>query len=230
MLCEAPSATPAIFWAGARKCSLKYYVDLAKQLQKAAANLLGIKDMAGICEAVRGAEAGASRCGRKSDCRFTSTLTIALAGKSRPCFASEEGVDIVDTAFASMAGLTSQPSLNALGRSTAVYPRDTGLAYRDLEDTAEYWEDVRKSYRRSKPAKSRPARRSTSTKCRAGNTHEPGAASAGAGLGERWREVSKVYAQVNLLFGDVIKVTPSSKVVGDMALFMLANNLTADRC
>src|SRR5690349_19604258 len=142
--------------------------------------------------------------------------------------AAEEGVSVVDCAFAPLSGLTSQPSLNALVEALRFTPRDTGLNAAALQATADYWEAVRKQYR------------AFETGLVAANAdiyrHEmPGeqytnlyAQAQALGLEPRWPEVVRMYAEVNKLFGDVIKVTPTSKVVGDMALFMVANNLTAE--
>ena len=229
MLCEAAICyTGDILDPKRTKYSLKYYVDFAKQLQKAGANLLGIKDMAGICKPFAAQQL--VRALRQEieipihfhthDCAGGQIASLLLA--------SEEGVDIVDTAFAPMAGLTSQPSLNALVEALRYTPRDTGLSYQELKDTADYWEDVRKYYRPFESGQAAPSAEVYEHEMPGGQYTNLVQQAQALGLGERWREVSKVYAEVNQLFGDVIKVTPSSKVVGDMALFMLTNNLTAD--
>src|SRR5262249_187875 len=143
--------------------------------------------------------------------------------------AAEEGVDVVDCAFASMAGLTSQPSLNALVEAMRWIERDPGLPFDELERTSEYWEETRKAY-----APFETGQQAASSEV---YLHEmPGGQYANLyqqaislGLGDRWHEVGRTYAGVNQLFGDIVKVTPSSKVVGDMTLFMLANNLTPEQ-
>jgi pyruvate carboxylase len=229
MLCEAAMCyTGDILNPNRTKYGLKYYVELAKQLQKAGANLLGIKDMAGICKPF---------AAQKLVRALRQEIEIPIHFHTHDCaggqiaallLASEEGVDIVDTAFAPMAGLTSQPSLNGLVEALRFTARDTGLSYQDLKDTADYWEDVRKGYRPFETGQTAPSAGVYEHEMPGGQFTNLVHQAQALGLGERWREVSKVYAEVNLLFGDVIKVTPSSKVVGDMALFMLANNLTAD--
>lgn len=229
MLCEAAICyTGDILNPNRSKYSLKYYVDLARQLQKAGANLLGIKDMAGICKPF---------AAQKLVRALRQEINIPIHFHTHDCaggqiaaliLAADEGVDIVDTAFSSMAGLTSQPSLNALVEAMRFSARDTGLAYRDLEDTADYWEDVRKVYRPFETGQIAPSAEVYEHEMPGGQYTNLVHQAQALGLGERWREVSRVYAEVNLMFGDVIKVTPSSKVVGDMALFMLANNLTSD--
>jgi pyruvate carboxylase len=143
--------------------------------------------------------------------------------------AAEEGVDIVDCAFASMAGLTSQPSLNALVEALRFTERDTGMSFEELQTTANYWDEVRKNY-----AAFETGQRAASAEV---YLHEmPGGQYANLyqqaqslGVANRWKDVGKTYAAVNRMFGDIVKVTPSSKVVGDMALFMLANDLTAEQ-
>src|SRR4029079_10890119 len=132
----------------------------------------------------------------------------------------------VDCAFAPLAGVTSQPSLNALVEATRYTDRDTGIAFDELQTTANYWEDVRKYYA---PFETGQVASSAEV-----YLHEmPGGQYANLyqqahslGVGERWHEVGRMYAEVNKLFGDIVKVTPTSKVVGDMALFMMANTLT----
>jgi pyruvate carboxylase len=135
-------------------------------------------------------------------------------------------VDIVDAAMGPLAGVTSQPNLNTLVEALRFTPRDTGLEFEPLETTAEYWEQVRRFYA--------PFESIQQTSSAEVYRHEmPGGQytnllqqAQALGLGSRWHEVCRMYAEVNLLFGDLIKVTPTSKVVGDMALFMVANNLT----
>jgi pyruvate carboxylase len=140
--------------------------------------------------------------------------------------AAEAGVDIADGAVASMSGGTSQPNLNAIVAALRNTPRDTGLDLGTLNECSDYWETVRTYYL---PFDSGP---------KAGNArlyeHEiPGGQytnlreqAVAMGLGHRWHEVEKMYAEVNQLFGDIVKVTPSSKVVGDMTLFLMAKEMT----
>src|SRR4029078_4789167 len=143
--------------------------------------------------------------------------------------AAEEGVSVVDCAFAPMAGVTSQPSLNALVEAARFTPRDTGLSFDALQETANYWEDVRRLYA--------PFETGQLASYAEVYLHEmPGGQYANLyqqahslGIGDRWHEVGRMYAAVNKLFGDIVKVTPTSKVVGDMTLFMLANNLTPEQ-
>ena len=145
--------------------------------------------------------------------------------------AAEEGVDIVDAAMAPLSGMTSQVNLNSLVEALRFTDRDTGLAFEPLQATADYWEAVRRYYRPFDVAATGPFAPTSSA---AVYLHQmPGGQytnlyqqAQALGLESRWSEVCRMYAEVNEMFADLIKVTPTSKVVGDMALFMVGNNLT----
>jgi len=208
------------------KYSLKYYVDLAKELVKLGTHFLAIKDMAGLLKPY---------AAKKLIRALRQELEVPIHFHTHDCaggqiasylLAAEEGVDIVDCAFAPLSGVTAQPSLNALVEALRFCDRETGLSFEELQKTALYWEQVRRFYA---PFESGQLASSADV-----YLHEmPGGQATNLmqqakslGLGERWPEVCQMYAEVNRLFGDIVKVTPTSKVVGDMALFMLANNLT----
>ena len=142
--------------------------------------------------------------------------------------AAEEGVSIVDTAMAPLAGLTSQPSMSALVEALRFHPRDTGLADAPLQDAADYWEGVRKLYAPFETGQIAPQDDVYANEMPGGQYTNLYAQAASLGLADRWRDVCRMYAEVNRMFGDIVKVTPTSKVVGDMALFMVGNNLTPD--
>jgi pyruvate carboxylase len=140
--------------------------------------------------------------------------------------AAAEGVDVADAAMASLAGMTSQPSLNALVEALRFTKRDTGLAYEPLQAAADYWEAVRRYYQPFEAghlAASADVYRHEMPGGQSTNLREQARA---LGLEGRWPEICQMYAEVNRMFGDIIKVTPTSKVVGDMALFLVANGLT----
>jgi pyruvate carboxylase len=211
------------------KYSLSYYVNLAKDLVRAGTHILGIKDMAGLLKpyaARRLVKALRQEIGVPIHFHTHDTAGGQVASY---LMAAEEGVDVVDCACASMAGLTSQPSLNALVEALRFTDRDTGMSFDELQVTADYWEEVRKDY-----TPFETAQRAASSEV---YLHEmPGGQYANLyqqarslGVADRWHEVGQTYAAVNRMFGDIVKVTPSSKVVGDMALFMLANNLTPEQ-
>ncbi len=209
------------------KYSLKYYVDLAKQIEKAGAHILAIKDMAGLLKPYAAYELVKALKQEISIPIHLHTHDTSGNAGAMLLKASEAGVDIVDTALSSMAGLTSQPSLNALVYALEHGNRNTGFDVDNYQQLSDYWDDIRKYYV------------GFETDMKASNAevykHEmPGGQytnleqqAKAVGLGDRWGEVKEMYTTVNEMFGDIIKVTPSSKVVGDMALFMVQNNLTA---
>ena len=208
------------------KYSLGYYVDLAKELEKLGTHFLAIKDMAGLLKpfaAKRLVKALREAVGVPIHFHTHDSAGGQIASY---LMAAEEGVNIVDCAFAPLSGVTAQPSLNALVEAMRFGDRDTGLVLEPLQETATYWEDVRTYY-----AAFETGQQASSADV---YLHEmPGGQYANLyqqahslGIGDRWHEVGRMYAEVNTLFGDIVKVTPTSKVVGDMTLFMLANNLT----
>jgi pyruvate carboxylase len=207
------------------KYSLKYYVRLAKELEKRGAHLLAIKDMAGLCRpfaASKLVSALKDEIGLPIHFHTHDTSGIAAASVLA---ASEAGVDIVDLALGSMSGTTSQPNLNSVVAALERTPRDTGLDLVALNELSAYWEQVREVY---SPFDSSPRTGSAEV-----YLHEmPGGQytnlkeqAAAMGLGSRWPEVVRAYTEVNALFGDIVKVTPSSKVVGDMALFLVSRGI-----
>jgi pyruvate carboxylase len=222
---------PAICYTGdildsARpKYSLKYYVALAKQLEKLGAHFLAIKDMAGLCKPyaayelvkVLRREIGIPVHFHTHD---TSGLNAASILK-----AAEAGVDVADAAVASMSGGTSQPNLNALVESLRHTPRDTQLDIETLNECSDYWETVRGFYGPFDSGPKSGSARLYQHEIPGGQYTNLREQATSMGLGARWREAEKMYAEVNQLFGDIVKVTPSSKVVGDMALFLMANEL-----
>ncbi|NJA88264.1 pyruvate carboxylase [Rhodocyclus tenuis] len=226
-LCEAAICyTGDIFDSSRPKYNLKYYVDMAKQLEKAGAHILGIKDMAGVCRP-RAARALVKALKEEVGLPIHFHTHDTSGGSIASVLAMvEAGVDAVDGAMDSMSGLTSQPSLGALVAALEGDPRSPGFTAQKLQPFARYWEGVRRYYA---PFEA-DIRSGTSDVYR----HEmPGGQytnlreqARAMGLEHRWDEVSQGYADVNKLFGDIVKVTPSSKVVGDMALFMVANELT----
>lgn len=228
-LCEAAICyTGDLFDDKRSKYNLAYYVQMAKELEKAGAHLLAIKDMAGVC---RPHAAFALVKALKEETglpiHFHTHDTSGLAGAS-VLAAIEAGCDIVDGALDAMSGLTSQPNLGSIAAALEGRTRAPSINPEALRGLSHYWEGVRRYY---SPFESE-IRCGTSDVYR----HEmPGGQytnlreqARSMGLEPRWPEVAEAYAQVNLLFGDIVKVTPTSKVVGDMALFMVANDLTPD--
>ncbi len=210
------------------KYDLHYYVKLAKQLEAAGAHILGIKDMAGVCkpEAARllistlKQEVGLPIHFHTHDTSGLSAASVLAA--------VDAGADAVDAALDSMSGLTSQPNLGSIVAALRGHPRDPGLATEPLRQMSHYWEGVRRYYSMFES----DIRSGTSDVYR----HEmPGGQytnlreqARSLGIDHHWPEVAEAYAQVNQLFGDIVKVTPTSKVVGDMALTMVTAGLTPD--
>jgi pyruvate carboxylase len=137
-------------------------------------------------------------------------------------------VDVVDAAMAPLSGMTSQANLNTLVEALRFTPRATGLEFAPLQATADYWERVRRYYAPFESGQLAPSAEVYRHEMPGGQYTNLFQQAQAVGLADRWPEVCLMYAEVNRLFGDVIKVTPTSKVVGDMALFMVANNLTAE--
>ncbi|MFO0801679.1 MAG: biotin/lipoyl-containing protein [Gemmataceae bacterium] len=208
------------------KYTLTYFVDLAKKLEKLGTHFLAIKDMAGLLKpyaAKKLVKALRAEIGIPIHFHTHDSAGGQLASYM---MAAEEGVDIVDCAFAPMAGVTSQPSLNALAEAMRFSDRDPGLNFDALAETAAYWESVRTEYAAFETGQIASSAEVYLHEMPGGQYANLYQQAASLGLGDRWHEVAKMYSEVNKLFGDIVKVTPTSKVVGDMALFMLANNLS----
>ena len=226
-LCEGAICYSADLFDPARpKYNLQYYTGIARELQKAGVHILAIKDMAGICRPRAAAvlvKALKEETGLPVHFHTHDTSGIAAASVLA---AVEAGCDAVDGALDAMSGLTSQPNLSAIAAALAHTDRDPGLSPHALHAASTYFEGVRRFYA---PFES-DIRAGTADVYR----HEmPGGQYTNLreqartmGLEHRWGEVSQTYADVNRLFGDIVKVTPTSKVVGDMALMMVANDLT----
>jgi pyruvate carboxylase len=209
------------------KYSLDYYAELARRIEDGGAHILCIKDMAGLLR---------PRAASMLIERLLKTVKLPIHlhmhdtsgnGVAALLAAIEEGVHIVDVAFATMAGLTSQPSLNSLVAALRDDRRDTGLANKKLQPIVDYWEDVREHY-----APFESGLKSSTTEV---YFHEiPGGQYsnlrpqvAEMGLLDRWNDVKTAFAVVNALVGDIPKVTPSSKMVGDFAVFLVKRDLLA---
>jgi pyruvate carboxylase len=229
MLCEAAVCYTGDILAPSRtKYNLAYYVNLAKELEKGGANLLAIKDMAGLCKPFAAQllvrtlrrEVGIPIHFHTHDCAGGQIGSYLLA--------AEEGVSIVDCAMAPFSSMTSQPSLHALVEALGFRPRDPGLDEDALQDVADYWQGVRRLYAAFETGQLAPTADVYLNEMPGGQYTNLYHQAQALGLEARWREVCRTYAEVNRMFGDIIKVTPTSKVVGDMALFMVGNNLTSD--
>ena len=208
------------------KYSLRYYVDKATELEKMGANILCIKDMAGLAHpAAIGKLVSTLKQEIDIPIHFHTHDTSGLNAASIMS-ASDAGVDIADMALASMSGSTSQPNLNSVNAAMSGNERHPGLDNDTINEFSDYWEEVLTHYEpfysapRSGTAEvylhEMPGGQYTNLKEQANSM----------GLGHRWQEIAHTYADVNHLFGDIVKVTPSSKVVGDMTMLLVTQNLT----
>ena len=228
MLCEAAICyTGDILNPNRPKYDLKYYVNLAKELEKAGAHLLAIKDMAGLCKPAAAAKLVKTLKEEIGIPIHFHTHDTAGIQAASILFASDVGLDIADAALAPMSGGTSQPNLNTLVEAVRFSERNPGLKTEHLDSLARYWEVVRQYYQPFETVML-PANADLYQHEMPGGQYTNLYQQAKAlGMADRWPEVCRVYAEVNQLFGDIVKVTPSSKSVGDMALFMVANELTS---
>ena len=213
---------------GRAKYTVSYYKEMARELESAGAHILAIKDMAGLLKP----EAAYRLI---SELKDTVSLPIHLhthdtSGNGIFMYgrAADAGVDIVDTALGSMAGLTSQPSTNTLAYALKGSKREVRTDIKAVEQISHYWEDVRKYYQEFESGMNSPHTEIYIHEMPGGQYSNLQQQAKAVGLGDRFEEVKDMYSRVNMLFGDVVKVTPSSKVVGDMALFMVQNDLTEE--
>ena len=208
------------------KYSLNYYVRKAKELARMGTQILAIKDMAGLCRpyaAEKLVKTLREEIGLPIHFHTHDTSGINASSLLK---AAEAGVDVVDAAIAPMSGTTSQPNLNSLVAALTNTERDSGLDLESLNQCGEYWEVVRQYYL---PFDSSPKSGTAEV-----YLHEmPGGQytnlkeqAEAMGLGNQWQQIARTYAEVNMAFGDIVKVTPSSKVVGDFALFLVSHGMT----
>ena len=208
------------------KYALRYYVDLAKELERAGCHVLAIKDMAGLLKprAARllvtalKAEVGLPIHLHTHDTSGIASGSILAAGLA--------GVDAVDLAMDSMSGLTSQPCLGSVVEALRHDERDTGLDAGVICDLSVYWEAVRAQYAAFESDLKAGASEVYLHEMPGGQFTNLKEQARSLGLDSRWHEVARAYRAANDLFGDIVKVTPSSKVVGDMALMMVSQDLS----
>ena len=208
------------------KYSLRYYVGLAREVEKAGCHVLGLKDMAGLLKpaAARAlVKALREETGLPVHLHTHDTSGIAAASVLA---AVEAGVDAVDAAMDSMSGLTSQPCLGSLVEALRHTVRDTGLDPEAIRQLSFYWEAVRVQYAAFESDLKAGASEVYLHEMPGGQFTNLKEQARALGLERRWREVAKAYRDANEIFGDIVKVTPSSKVVGDMALMMVTQGLT----
>jgi pyruvate carboxylase len=228
-ICEAAICyTGDILDPARTKYSLEYYVALAKRLVEMGTHVLGIKDMAGLCKpyaAYALVKALREEVGVPVHFHTHDTSGVSAASVLR---AADAGVDVADGAIASMSGMTSQPCLNSIVSALRNTERDTGIDEAALLAISRYWAGVRELYYPFEEGLNAPSPDVYLTEMPGGQYSNFRQQARNVGLEDRWPEVCEAYATANRLCGDIVKVTPSSKVVGDLALFMVTNNLTAD--
>ena len=211
------------------KYGLKYYVGMAKELEAAGAHILGLKDMAGL---LKPASARALIKALKEEVglpvHFHTHDTSGIAGATILA-AADAGVDAVDAAMDAFSGGTSQPCLGSIVEALRNTDRDTGLDIARIREISEYWEQVRAQYAAFESGLQAPASEVYLHEMPGGQFTNLKAQARSLGLEEKWHEVAQTYADVNRMFGDIVKVTPSSKVVGDMALMMVSQGLTREQ-
>lgn len=208
------------------KYNVQYYLDMAKELENLGAQIIAIKDMAGLLK-----PQAAYRL--ISELKAATDLPIHLhthdtSGNGIITYsaATKAGVDIVDVAMSAMSGATSQPSMNSLYYALVNGERTPTINIDNAQKINHYWEDVRMYYQPFENGLNAPQTEVYMHEMPGGQYSNLQQQAKAVGLGHRWDEIKKMYHTVNLMFGDIVKVTPSSKVVGDMALFMVQNHLT----
>ncbi len=210
------------------KYPLEYYVNLAKELERHGVHILAIKDMAGLLKpyaAKKLVEALKDELSIPVHLHTHDTSGNQIAAL---LLASEAGVDIVDTAISSLSSLTSQPSMNALVAALEGNERETGFDVMELQKLTDYYADIRPYYRKFEADVSSPSADIYRYEIPGGQYSNFKPQVESLGLGHRFTEVKEKYREVNDMVGDIVKVTPSSKMVGDLAIFMVQNDLTKD--
>ncbi|NLF80268.1 MAG: pyruvate carboxylase, partial [Clostridia bacterium] len=210
------------------KYTLDYYVQIAKQLESMGAHILAIKDMSGLLKPY---------AAKRLISVLKDELSIPVrfhthdtSGNQVAAYlmAAEAGVDIVDTAIASMSSLTSQPSMDAVVAALQGTERDTGLDLQEIQKLTDYWADVRLRYDNFESGIKNPATDIYRYEIPGGQYTNLQPQVVSLGLGSRFNEVKEMYKTVNDMLGDLVKVTPSSKMVGDLAIFMVQNDLSPE--
>lgn len=208
------------------KYDLNYYVTMGKELREAGAHILGLKDMAGLLKPASARiliKALKEEVGLPIHFHTHDTAGIASA---TILAAAESGVDAVDCAMDALSGNTSQATLGTVVEALQHTDRDTGLDIKAVREISDYWEAVRGEYAAFESGMQAPSSEVYLHEMPGGQFTNLKAQARSLGLEERWHEVAQTYADVNQMFGDIVKVTPSSKVVGDMALMMVSQGLS----
>ena len=210
------------------KYSLDYYVKTAKEIEKTGAHILGIKDMSSLLKPHAAYKLIKALKNEISIPIHLHTHDTSGNGIATVLMAAHAGVDIVDTAFNSMAGLTSQPALNSVVAALEHTDRSTGLNLDELQLLSDYWGDIRPIYSKFESELKSGTTEIYKYEIPGGQYSNLRPQVESFGLGHRFEEVKEMYKAVNEMLGDIVKVTPTSKVVGDLAIFMVQNDLTPE--
>ncbi|MCQ2567635.1 MAG: pyruvate carboxylase [Mogibacterium sp.] len=210
------------------KYTLDYYVKLAKTLEKRGAHIIGIKDMSGLLKPMAAAKLVKALKNEVAVPIHLHTHDTSGNGVATLLMAAEAGVDIIDAAFNSMSGLTSQPALNSVVAALENSDRDTGMDSRGLQYISDYWVDVRPVYCDFESDLKATTAEIYRLEIPGGQYSNLKPQVESFGIGYKFDEVKDMYVKVNKMLGDIIKVTPSSKMVGDLAIFMVQNELTPE--
>ncbi len=210
------------------KYNLKYYVEMAKELERRGTHILGIKDMSGLLKPMAAKvlieelkqEIGIPIHLHTHDTSGNGVATLMMA--------TNAGCDIVDAAFNSLSGLTSQPALNSIAAALEGSERDTGINIDGIQEISDYWAAVRPVYKQFESDMVTGSAEIYKYEMPGGQYSNMKSQVESFGLGHKFRDVKEMYKTVNEMLGDIVKVTPSSKAVGDMAIFMVQNDLTPD--
>ncbi len=210
------------------KYNLAYYLQLAKDLENAGAHMIAIKDMAGLLKPYAATELVTALKETVNvpihlHTHDTSSLQTATYLK-----AIEANVDVVDVALGGLSGLTSQPNFNAVVEMMKFQERDHHFDMKTLNQFSNFWEDTREVYYPFESGLKAGTAEVFQHEIPGGQYSNLRPQATALGLGDRFSEVKQMYAAVNKMFGNLVKVTPSSKVVGDMSIFMVTNNLTPE--
>ncbi|WP_417874461.1 pyruvate carboxylase [Xanthomarina gelatinilytica] len=208
------------------KYNLKYYTNLAKDIENAGAHILAIKDMAGLLKPYAAFELVSALKQELNIPVHLHTHDTSSIQSATYLKAIEAGVDVVDVALGGLSGLTSQPNFNSVVEMMKFNPRENSLNIDSLNEYSNYWETVREYYYPFESGLKAGSGEVFKHEIPGGQYSNLKPQAQALGLEDRFHEITAMYADVNQLFGDIVKVTPSSKVVGDMAQYLVSNNLT----
>ncbi|WP_025742300.1 pyruvate carboxylase [Aquimarina pacifica] len=210
------------------KYTLDYYIQLAKDIENAGAHILGIKDMAGLLKPYAAYELVSALKSEINIPIHLHTHDTSSVQSATYLKAIEAGVDVVDVAMGGLSGLTSQPNFNAVMEMMKFHERENKMDTKKLNEYSNYWEAVREYYYVFESGLKAGTGEVYQHEIPGGQYSNLKPQAQALGLSDRFHEITKMYGEVNELFGDIVKVTPSSKVVGDMAQYLVSNNLTIE--